>query len=266
MSAEHTTEAPSSWRLIRAADRHMWNDEATDSRQSFPATGSFDLVANAHGMLLVHNDDVVDAGAGFDTHQHHDAEIVTWVVEGSLHHKDSHGSEGVLTPGVVQRMSAGSGIRHSERNASTRSENQRLRVVQMWIAPEYAGGTPHYAEVDVNAALTRGDLVTIVSGLERDIDSPALRIGNSYVALHAARLTPGHPVTLPRAPFGHLFVVSGTISVTGLDQQAAINERITLDEGDALRTVDNAELSMTSDAPTEILFWEMHTSFDAPRH
>ena len=190
MSAEHTTEAPSSWRLIRAADRHMWNDEAIDSRQSFPATGSFDLVANAHGMLLVHNDDVVDAGAGFDTHQHHDAEIVTWVVEGSLHHKDSHGSEGVLTPGVVQRMSAGSGIRHSERNASTRSENQRLRVVQMWIAPEYAGGTPHYAEVDVNAALTRGDLVTIVSGLERDIDSPALRIGNSYVALHAARLTP----------------------------------------------------------------------------
>ena len=254
-----------SWRLIRAADRHMWNDEAIDSRQSFPATGSFDLAANAHGMLLVHNDDIVDAGAGFDTHQHRDAEIVTWVVEGALHHRDSQGSEGVLTPGVVQRMSAGSGIRHSERNASTRAENQRLRVVQMWIAPEYSGGTPSYAEADVNEALADGGLVTIVSGLDRDASGQALTIGNSYVALHAARLLPDRQVTLPPAPFGHLFVVSGTVTVSGLPDHETPDDHLTLDEGDALRTTGTAALTVTADAPAEILFWEMHTSFDAAR-
>ena len=133
----------------------------------------------------------------------------------------------------------------------------------MWIAPEYSGGTPSYAEADVNEALTDGELVTIVSGHDGDSSGQALEIGNSYVALHAARLLPDRPVTLPPAPFGHLFVVSGTVTVSGLPSHETPDDHLTLGEGDALRTAGAAALTVTADAPAEILFWEMHTSFGA---
>ncbi|MGV9824296.1 pirin family protein [Gordonia sp. NPDC003429] len=258
MSTTNVRAAGSST-VIRAKERHHWNDESIESRQSFPATGNFDLARNAHGLLLVHNDDLVDAGSGFDTHRHQDAEIVTWVVEGALHHKDSAGNSGVLVPGVVQRMSAGTGITHSERNASTRVANQRLRVVQMWIAPEYAGVAPGYAETDVTDALADGDLITVVSGLQRDADAAALDIANGYVALHAARLRPMRPVTIPSARYGHLYVVKGDLTVTPVDNPT---RPITLHEGDALRTTDGPEMLAVTGRSAEILFWEMHTGFD----
>ena len=104
--------------VIRAAERDHWRSEWLESWQSFPATGNFDLTANAHGVLMVHNDDRVDAGEGLDMHRHRDVEIVTWVLEGVLRHRDSIGNEGLLKPGVVQRMTAGRGITHSEGNAT----------------------------------------------------------------------------------------------------------------------------------------------------
>lgn len=79
-------------RIVRSGQRYGWRNEWLDSRQSFPATGNFDLAAHAHGMLLVHNEDVVEAGAGFDTHQHLNTEIVTWVLEGTVVHQDSEGT------------------------------------------------------------------------------------------------------------------------------------------------------------------------------
>ncbi|WP_369028756.1 pirin family protein, partial [Nocardia farcinica] len=97
----------------------------------FPATGNFDLEANAHGILLVHNDDIVDAGAGFDTHEHREMEIITWVLEGTVVHQDSLGNSGLIYPGLAQRMSAGTGIRHSERNGAVWPQREPLRVVQM---------------------------------------------------------------------------------------------------------------------------------------
>ncbi|SKX89668.1 pirin domain-containing protein [Mycobacteroides abscessus subsp. abscessus] len=102
-----------------------------------------------------------------------------------------------------------------------------------------------------------------MSGLDRDASGQALEIGNGYVALHAARLLPDRQVTLPPAPFGHLFVVSGTVTVSGLPDHETPDDHLTLDEGDALRTTGTAALTVTADAPAEILFWEMHTSFDA---
>ncbi|MEP9394445.1 pirin family protein [Gordonia sp. VNQ95] len=247
-------------RVIRADDRHRWDSEWLTSHQSFPATGNFDLIGNAHGVLMVNNDDTVDAGEGFDTHQHADTEIVTWVVEGSLHHKDSRGHEGVLTPGVVQRMTAGTGIMHSERNASSRADNQRLRVVQMWVATEYAGATPGYAEADVSEALVSGELVPIVSGLDHHRGVAPVTLPNSYAALHAARMHAGGTVTLPAAPFGHLYVVDGTVDLS-LD-----GEVTSLERGDAVQFTDATEqpVTATSDSATsdtEILYWEMHTGF-----
>ncbi|MFW0796244.1 pirin family protein [Gordonia sp. CPCC 205515] len=236
-------------RLIRAADRFHWHNEWLESWQSFPATGNFDLAANAHGMLLVHNDDRVDAGEGLDTHQHQDIEIITWVVDGALRHRDSRGHEGVLHPGVAQRMTAGTGIRHSEGNASSRRDGDPLRVVQMWVPPEHAGLEPGYAEADFTDGLRDGQLVVVASGRREHADSSAISIANPFVALYAARPRCDGRLTLPAAQFGHLFIVGGSVDVDGVGA---------LDAGDALRLTDHGPLDLTATDDAEILYWEMH--------
>ncbi|GAC58368.1 hypothetical protein GOHSU_38_00070 [Gordonia hirsuta DSM 44140 = NBRC 16056] len=248
-----TRPATTATRLIRAADRHHWANEWLDSRQSFPATGNYDLFGNAHGVLLVSNDDVVAAGEGLDAHQHRNTEILTWVVEGAVAHKDSRGHREVLHPGTLGYMRAGRGITHSEGNAATRSEGRRVRVVQMWVAPDTDGLPPDHADRDFTAALAPGGPVVVASGLARHQGSAALVIANRFAALHVARPQPGRPVRLPDAPFGHLFVVGGPVEVEGIG---------TLYDGDALRTIDAGELTVTAAEPgAEVLYWEMHASF-----
>ncbi|MBT0566987.1 pirin family protein [Williamsia sp. CHRR-6] len=246
-------------RLIRSHERRRWSDGAITSWQSFPATGSFDLAANAFGVLMVHNDDLVDAGAGFDTHQHRNAEIVTWVLAGAIEHRDSQGNCGLITPGVVQRMTAGRGITHSERNASPRAEHLTAHVIQMWLPPDVDELDPGYAEADVTARLVGGDLVPVVSGRAVHHGSGAIAIANRFVALHIARLQPGRPVTLTPAPFGHLFVAQGSATVIGTEFDAPLD----LSVGDAVRFTDlDDHVAVSTSEQAEILFWEMHASFD----
>ena len=102
----------------RAADRAKTGIAWLDSRHSFSFGRHYDPANTGHGVLLVNNDDRVKAGSGFETHPHRDMEIVTWVLEGSLVHQDSTGHNGVIYPGLAQRMSAGRGILHSEKNDS----------------------------------------------------------------------------------------------------------------------------------------------------
>lgn len=229
-------------RIIPAADRTHWRGEGLYTRQSMPFTGKFDLGANAHGQLLVHNDDLVDPGSGVDRHFHRDAEIVTWVIDGEIHHDDSSGSTGVVRAGQVQAMSAGTGVNHREQNP--RSTGTVARVIQMWLPPNEPGGEPEYRTADV--PLDGRGLVLVASGVAGD--EPAVTIGNDAAALYAARLAEGQSVMLPAAPYGHLFVVSGAIT---LDE-----ERLT--EGDALRTAGAGETLVRAGADaTEILFWAM---------
>ncbi|MCX6468188.1 MAG: pirin family protein [Corynebacteriales bacterium] len=235
--------------------RHRWDDTWLTSLQSFPATGNFDLEAGAHGVLMVHNEDIVDAGGGFDTHRHRDVEIVTWVLEGSIEHRDSDGNCGLIGPGLVQRMSAGRGITHSERNASSRRDDITAHVVQMWLPPDADGREPGYAERDFTEDLSTGELVTVVSGRARDHDTDALDIGNRFVALHIARPGAGTTVELPAAPFGHLFVARGEVELLGPSPTP-------LAAGDAVRSVDEPALTVRAVTDAEILFWEMHASFD----
>ncbi|SIR61755.1 pirin family protein [Williamsia sterculiae] len=238
-------------RVIRADDRYHWSNEWLESWQSFPMAGNFDLRTGAHGLLMVHNDDIVESGEGLDRHRHQDVEVVTWVVEGALEHRDSGGNTGVLTPGTVQVMSAGSGVDHSERNAAARSTHERLRVIQMWVPPEYPGGKPAYAERDVASLLASGELIILASGTP-GTDPGVPHIRNPYVTLHAARLTGGASISLPEARFGHMFVVTGRVDVDG-DQLSA---------GDALRTVAaGAGLTVTSLDDCELLFWQMSRGF-----
>ncbi|WP_280222298.1 pirin family protein [Nocardia neocaledoniensis] len=237
--------------VIPGGDRAHWWNAWLDSRQSFPATGNFVLEDNAHGLLLVHNEDVVAPGEGFDTHQHRDTEILTWVLEGTVVHQDSAGHSGVIRPGLAQRMSAGTGIRHSERNGAGYRERDSLHVVQMWIPPDTPGATPSYQELDIDGDLRGNALVPVASGMPRHRGAAAIGLGNRHATFHVARLDAGRSITVPDAPFGHVFVARGSV---GFEDHGA------LAQGDAVRLTAAGGHRVTAVTPAELLIWEMDAS------
>ena len=148
--------------LRRAGDRTRTRTAWLDSRHSFSYGAHYDGSNTHFGLLMAHNDDVLAPGSGFEPHPHRDMEIVTWVLEGELRHEDDAGHSSVLGPGTVQRMSAGSGIVHSERNGSA---TRNLHLVQMWVLPDVYGAPPDHEQLDVAAALDSGELVVVASGM-----------------------------------------------------------------------------------------------------
>src|SRR5688572_2345978 len=185
--------------IRRAADRYKTNIGWLDSKHSFSFSRHYDPANTHHGLLLVNNDDIVTAGSGFETHPHRDMEIVTWVLQGSLVHQDSEGNKGVIYPGLAQRMSAGTGILHSEKNDSWRldggpTHDEPVHLVQMWVVPDDNGIAPGYEQLEIEDALLRGGLIPVASGMDKHADRSAIRIRNRYAALHAARLEVGASV------------------------------------------------------------------------
>jgi redox-sensitive bicupin YhaK (pirin superfamily) len=226
-----------------------------DSKHSFSFSRHYDPRNTHHGLLLVNNDDIVRPGTGFETHPHQDMEIVTWVLQGSLVHQDSTGHSGIIYPGLAQRMSAGTGILHSEKNDSWRlpdgggKHTEPVHFVQMWVVPDENLITPGYEQLEIDDVLLRGGLVPVASGMDKHDGAAAIRIKNKYAALYAARLAPGDTVELPEAPFLHLFVARGAVSLEGAGP---------LGEGDAVRFTATGGQRVTADEPAEILVWEMH--------
>ena len=241
----------------RSSERFATRIDWLDSKHSFSFGRHYDPANTGHGLLLVNNDDVVRAGTGFDTHPHRDMEIVTWVMRGSLVHQDSTGHAGIIYPGLAQRMSAGTGILHSEKNdawriAPERGEHEEpVHFVQMWVVPDEPGVTPGYEQLEIDDELMRGGLVPVASGMAKHRDVSAIRIRNQYAALHAARLSAGDVVTLPEAPYLHLFVPRGGVGLEG----AGI-----LEEGDAVRFTATGGHRVTATEAAEILVWEMHAT------
>jgi redox-sensitive bicupin YhaK (pirin superfamily) len=226
-----------------------------DSKHSFSFGRHYDPANSHHGLLLVNNDDTVKPGTGFETHPHRDMEIITWVLQGSLVHQDSEGHTGVIYPGLAQRMSAGTGILHSEKNDSWRLDGAEhtdpVHFVQMWVVPDETGITPGYEQLEIDHELLAGSLVPVASGMPEHEGAAAIRIKNRYAALHAARLQPGQSVTLPDAPFLHLFVPRGTVTLEGTGELAT---------GDAVRFTATGGQRVTAVEPAEILAWEMHAT------
>jgi hypothetical protein len=249
-----TTALAPSVDVRRAADRAKTGIAWLDSRHSFSFGRHYDPANTSHGLLLVNNDDRVRAGTGFETHPHRDMEIVTWVMEGSLVHQDSTGHHGVIYPGLAQRMSAGRGILHSEKNDAYRLDGARPRedvhFVQMWVVPDESGITPGYEQLEIDGELLAGGLVPVASGMPRHDGAAAIRIANRYAALHAARLQPGQRVTLPDAPYLHLFVPRGEVDLEGAGALGA---------GDAVRFTATGGQTVTARTAAELLVWEMHT-------
>ncbi|GAC1398662.1 MAG: pirin-like bicupin family protein [Mycobacterium sp.] len=245
--------------IRHADDRAKTQISWLDSKHSFSFGSHYDPGNTHHGLLLVNNDDTVKPGTGFETHPHRDMEIVTWVLRGSLVHQDSTGHSGVIYPGLAQRMSAGRGILHSEKNDSRTltgelSHSEPVHFVQMWVVPDESGITPGYQQLEIDDELLRGGLVTIASGIPEHSDDTAITIRNRHAALHVARLSPSESVELPQAPYLHLFVPRGGVTLEGAGP---------LREGDAVRFTASGGQRVTATKPAEILVWEMHAGLAA---
>ncbi len=222
-----------------AAGRFHTQIDWLDSWHSFSFGGHFDPSNTGHGLLLVNNDDRVAAASGFGTHAHRDMEIVTWVLSGELEHRDSEGNHGLLHPGLAQRMSAGTGIAHSEMNSDPTTE---VHFLQMWVPPDTNGIAPGYEQQDVTAELDRGGLVKIASA---DDDS-AIHIHQRDAALWVARLGAGEQAVVPDSPHAHVFVATGGGQLDG-DELGA---------GDAARLSDAGSPGFTAgDGGAEIVIW-----------
>ena len=241
--------------IVRAADRYRTRTGWLDSKHSFSFGPHYNPRNTHFGLLLVSNDDRVAAGQGFETHPHRDTEIVTWVLSGSLVHQDSQGNKGVIYPGLAQRMSAGRGILHSEKNDSWRitgeNHDEQVHFIQMWVAPDERGIQPGYEQLDINTELDRGGLVVVASGLPQHAHDRAIRINQHDAGLSVARMRAGENLRLPQAPYLHLFVARGSIT---LEDGAA------LAEGDAARLTESGGIGITAVTDdTELLVWQMHS-------
>jgi quercetin 2,3-dioxygenase len=242
--------------IRRAHDRFATKIDWLDSKHSFSFGPHYDPRNTHHGLLLVNNDDVVAPGTGFETHPHRDMEIVTWVLRGQLVHQDSEGHNGVIYPGLAQRMSAGTGILHSEKNdawtlTGAAAGDEPVHFVQMWVVPDENGIDPGYEQLEIDDELLTGGLVPVASGMPQHAGASAIRIKNKYAALHAARLQAGQSVELPDAPFLHLFVPRGSVTLEGAGQ---------LSTGDAVRFTATGGQRVSATEPAEILVWEMQAT------
>jgi redox-sensitive bicupin YhaK (pirin superfamily) len=238
----------------RAEQRFHTRAGWLDSHHCFSFSRHYDPANTHFGLLLVSNDDIVAPGTGFETHPHRDTEIVTWVLDGGLVHQDSEGHNGVIYPGLAQRMSAGTGILHSERNDSWTltggpEHQDPVHFVQMWVLPDEQGVTPGYEQLDINDELSAGGWVTVASGMDKHRGVRAISIRQKHAALQAARMAPAESLAIPAAPYAHLYLVKG---------EAALEGAGLLTGGDAVRVTGADGQRLTAgENGAEVLVWEM---------
>ncbi|MFF5011887.1 pirin family protein [Streptomyces sp. NPDC001165] len=211
----------------RAAERYPGGDPGAgiDTRHAFSFGPHYDPENLRFGAVIACNEERLAPGAGFDEHPHSHTEIVTWVVEGELTHRDSTGHETRVRPGDVQHLSAAAGVRHVERNDGSTP----LTFLQMWLAPLTPGGDPSYA---------------IVPGIA---DSTPYALPAAGAMLHVRRLAPGERTAVPDAAHVYVHVVRGEINLAGE----------TLGPGDSARITEAEGLEAVGVTPAELLLWEM---------
>ncbi|MFI6204891.1 pirin family protein [Streptomyces sp. NPDC051041] len=211
----------------RAAERYPGGDPTAgiESFHAFSFGPHYDPDNLRFGTLIACNEERLAPGAGFDEHPHSHTEIVTWVVEGELTHRDSTGRETVVRPGDVQRLSAAGGVRHVERNDGTAP----LTFVQMWLAPREPGGEPSYEIVPALA------------------DSAPYAVPAAGATLHVRRLAAGERTAVPDGAYVYVHVVRGRIRLDGAE----------LGPGDAARITGADGVAAAGVTPAELLVWEM---------
>lgn len=227
--------------IRRAGERFATRIDWLDSKHSFSFGHHYDPANTGHGLLLVNNDDVVRPGTGFGTHGHENMEIVSWVLAGELEHRDSQGNHGVVVPGLAQRMSAGTGIRHSEKNLSSTAD---LHFVQMWVPPDTDSIEPGYEQLDLSRELDNGGLIPIASGTGHE---SAITIHQRDAVLWGGRLGADARVDVPDDRHVHVFVARGSGSLDPGGQLAT---------GDAARLIESDGVGFTAGPEgAEVLIW-----------
>lgn len=247
--------------MHRAGERFRTRTGWLDSRHSFSAGAHYDPANTHFGLLLLHNEDRVTPGDGYDDHPHRDTEIVTWVLDGELEHRDTTGGLGAaggrsrVPADGVQWLGAGRGVRHSEH-----ATGSGVRFVQMWVVPDDPGGDPGHVVADVAEPLAAGTPVVLASGLARHAGSTVLPLRQRAAALTVVRLAPGATTELPSAPYVHAFTARGDATLEAPD----LAEPPVLSAGDAARISDDGGRRFTAGSGgAEILVWEMHSALGA---
>ncbi len=230
------------FQLIKADDRFHRESDWLSAYWLFSFDRYYDPHNLSFGPLRVFNHDTVQGAAGFPTHAHREMEIVTYVLAGELAHKDSTGGHGIIHAGEVQRMTAGTGIAHSELNAS---ETTPVRLLQMWVLPEHPGLVPSYEQRQFTPEERIGRLLPIASGREL----PGAVKVHQDVTFYVSTVRPGdqlsHELKVGRRAF--LYVIDGEISV---------NEQ-KLTSGDQARVTGEANLSMAASRDSELILIDL---------
>jgi hypothetical protein len=227
--------------LRKSGDRGHVRIDWLDSRHTFSFGEYFDPRHMHWGPLRVINEDHVAPGAGFPPHPHRDMEIVTWVLDGALAHRDSTGGASVIRPGEVQRMSAGTGIRHSEYNASA---EQPVHLLQIWLLPAQVGLPPGYEQKNVGDAID-GQLRLIGSG---DGRNGSVTI-HQDVDLYATRLQAGARAALPLRP--------GRVQWVQIARGRGNLNDVAVAQGDGAAFQDEANLALHASESMEALIFDM---------
>ena len=229
--------------LRLSGDRGHANHGWLDSFHSFSFADYYDAEQMGFGPLRVINEDRVRPGMGFGTHGHRDMEIISYVLEGQLSHKDNIGNGSVITPGDVQRMSAGRGVMHSEFNPS---QSEAAHFLQIWIEPSVRGIPASYEQSRVEAEAKRGRLA-LIAGPE---GSGAAVTIHQDARIYSVLLDGDESVTHALAPGrrAYVHVARGSVELDG----------VPLSAGDAARIEDVAQITLGKGAGAEVLVFELN--------
>jgi len=228
--------------IRKSEDRHHENFGWLDARWSFSFDNYHDPRHMSFGPLRVFNDDVVQPGTGFPLHPHREMEIVTFVLSGAVEHQDSLGNRTTIRAGEVQRMSAGTGVRHSERNPS---ETEPLHLLQVWFLPERPGLAPSYEQKGFTRDQRQGRLLPVLSGAAIEGAVSIHQDVTGYLARLGAGSAAGHMFAPGRR--GYLFLIEGAARLNGTPLAA----------GDAAKIAAEPEIRVEAGDDSELLLLDM---------
>jgi redox-sensitive bicupin YhaK (pirin superfamily) len=228
--------------LRKADERGYANHGWLQSHHSFSFADYYDPKHMGFGPLRVINDDHIAAGMGFGTHGHRDMEIITYVLDGAIAHKDSMGNGSIIRPGNVQRMSAGTGVQHSEFNPSS---SDKTHMLQIWIQPNQQGVAPGYEEKHFERAEKQGNLRLIASPDGNDGAVTIHQDARLFAGLFNGAEHCAMPLAVDRLTYVHL--ARGALNVNGHSLQA----------GDALMLQHEQSLSLSQGVDAEVLVFDL---------
>jgi redox-sensitive bicupin YhaK (pirin superfamily) len=228
--------------LRKSASRGHANHGWLDSYHSFSFADYHDPEHMGFSSLRVINEDVVQPGQGFGTHGHRDMEIITYILDGALEHKDSMGNGSVIRPGDVQRMSAGTGVRHSEFNASSKDP---VHLLQIWIEPSVTGIEPGYEEKHFDVQARRGRLRLIASRDGRDGSVTIHQDATVYAGLVDGKEEVMHALASGRKAYVH--IARGVVHVNGQ----------VMSTGDAVKVSGETGITLNAGRDAEVLLFDL---------